>query len=400
MIEERLGQTLKHASRHPFYEKKWGCELCDKIKNLEAGGEFFVEPSSVLGDLPVIQRSDLEKVTPYFQEESPIVSVRHTSGTSGEPFYRYRGVKEVEERGSGGAPDNVELALHIVQTYHGGPSTFSTGTIDFFCNVLDEGSLKNSVRLLSEKFVDLGEKQISLIYAPWLHLMLLTSWMIENGVDPKQFAVRKIVAFGGHYSPFIDLILNDFWNGVVEPRYSLSEVGYASAYIKGKGYKLKSTASCLIQLIRLCGSVYKIAFTELYPSGYNQPVIKYSPGDIIRVDDDVFSVLGREKYSLFCDGKLLIGSNQIKDILDKPYIARANPIYNFHGDIAKYAYPIAAKVDHEDGAGVSITIKEDISSEDKKDVIDGFKKTARGNGFNDLKVEVRVDRSLSSYLPK
>jgi hypothetical protein len=397
---ERLEKTLEHASKHPFYKEIWGDELYRKIKSLARGSNHLSGKASVFNELPVIQRSELEKVVPYFQEESPIVSVRHTSGTSGKPLHRYRGLKELESKYPVLSSEELNLALHVVQTYHGGPSVFPTRTIDFYCNVLDEGSLRNSVRLLSERFDYLGGRQVSLIYSPWLHLTLLTSWMIDNGVDPKAFGVRKILAFGGHYSPFIDSILNDFWGGIVEPRYSLSEVGYAASHIKGKGYKLKSTTNCLVQLIRLSGQCYSITFTELFPSGFNQPVVKYSPGDIVRVDNEIFNILGRDKYSLFCDGKLLIGSNQIRDALDKPFIPRAAPQYSFHGDIAKYAYPIAAKVSHLGGNRISVTLKEKIPLEGEREVIDGMQQAAKENGFNELVVEINVDRDLIGYHPK
>ena len=395
----RLATTLQHAASHPYYESHWGKGLCSIVRDTVAADsiECFAE---VMKKIPLLKREGLENITPFRQDQSPIVSIRHTTGTTTNPLYRYRGTEEAKEINRQKTQTDPKIALHIMQTYHGGTSLLNTGTIDFYCNVLDESSLKNALRLMLERFECLGGKAVEVIYSPWLHMMLLTSWLKDKGVNPCSLEVKKVILFGGHYSPFIDRMLKDYWGEIVEPRYSLSEVAYASAFDSCKGYRLKSTNDCMVQLIPFDGLHYMLAFTELYPVGYNQPVIKYSPEDIVFVEGSHFYVVGRRKNSFYINSKLLLGSNQIRDAIDKSYVPRMRQEYEFHGSNAIYGYPIAVKITQPEATRVHIDFKSDIGLKGKNEIIENLSTVAMKNVAKHIDVTVGTDPYINCYLPK
>lgn len=326
-----LARTLTHARAHTGF---YGNGVAYGTWDADGGPE----PPDIR-DLPVIDRTEVvERFGDFIADDVTLRSVCHTSGTTGTPLDVYKSFEEV-----GFLHDYFVAMLQPVQrvlqsrplslafpnSYHGVPLPLPGLGMGFISGVTDDTLIQDAHRVLAGTYRIKGhDERITLLSGLGHHILFFTSYLLEQGVDPRQFRMNGITVTGGYMAPHWIEFLRESWGCIIHDRFTLTEsVGgasrgwnsqtfYLDPHIIGEALDVDSQAP-------LKSGVGLLCLTNLYPFVQMQPLVRYLTGDLVRRLDDangfIFEFLGKAKncVSMWRNGRRewLLFSSTLNDIL-------------------------------------------------------------------------------------
>jgi phenylacetate-coenzyme A ligase PaaK-like adenylate-forming protein len=284
-----LDRTLAHAREHTRYYRRgafrdWRPRAYDEAPDLDR--------------LPLLRR---ETVVEHFEEfladDVTLRSVCHTSGTTGTPLDLYKSHEEIEFlqayyreliRPAVESMASRPLVLLLPNVNHGVPVPMPSVGMTFVGGVTDDTLIQDARRLLGQTFRRKGyDSRISILTGLPHHVLLLTSYLMEQGVDPRELGLRSITVTGGFLSMNWIGFLEEAWGCIVNDRFTLTEaIGGAS---RVPGTDIFELDPHLVGEVvdpdterRTDHPVGLLVLTNLYPFVQMQPFIRYTVGDLVR----------------------------------------------------------------------------------------------------------------------
>lgn len=294
-----------------------------------------------LSSLPVLTRADVvEAHKQFIANDVRLHSISHTSGSTGMPLDVYRSHEEVEFVFSyfsnmfkdlcSGLRERP-LVLSFPNSYHGVPLPMPGVGMTFVSGVTDDTLINDALRVLQTEYDIPGySKRISILSGLYHHVLLFTSYLLQQGIDPREFQLSGVNVTGGHCCIQELGFLQSAWNTMVYDRFTLTEaVGGASRCFKCNQFHLDQQIFGEVvdfdTLAPVTEGIGLLLLTTLYPFVQMQPMIRYSPGDLVRRAQNecpgavTFEFLGKSKncISLVESGRRewLIFSAPLNDVL-------------------------------------------------------------------------------------
>lgn len=343
MRQVALRATLQHAATHPFYAALWSRDARDRAL---AGASSAAALAELMDELPILSKQQLvnELRVKLLDDEDYVISVSHSTGTTGLETYRYRTRREV---------DCIAKFLNVVKPDHGPkirtrsqrlilappyqgnshearallPSNFH----DIHCAIYDDVLVRQARHILEREFEIPGFSSRVMAVAGYVrHVVVLTQCLIDDNFGRSAHGVKLVSVYGGVLAARERKLLKDFWG--VEPInvYSMSEVAGTHFICPKCGYielgdrVYPQVLDCRAEKSVQCG-VGRLCLTELYPFGMSQPLVKYDTQDLVEFIPDGAACaghkggirpLGRSYCSAIdADGLPIIGSFQLYDAL-------------------------------------------------------------------------------------
>ncbi|HLA10225.1 MAG TPA: hypothetical protein VJ023_06495 [Pyrinomonadaceae bacterium] len=291
---------------------------------------------------PVITRKDvIENLTDMHAEGVTFGAICHTSGCTGSALSVYKSAEELsfiwDYQTQLLAPvlaqlDSRPLVLSMPNLYHGTPvSVPSIGKV-FVAGVTDDLLLSDVVSLLRQRLKIAGHEERFSIITCLVHQMLfLTYYLLEHGIDPREFDIKSINIVGGYLTRRGREYLHNAWGAMIFDRFSLTESAggatrchecdffHLDPHIIGEVLDTDTDEV-------LSEGVGRLVLTQLYPFVQMQPFVRYDTGDLVRLVKNnchpafTFEFAGKEKNCIswrYC-GKTewLILSVALNELLD------------------------------------------------------------------------------------
>lgn len=294
--------TLVKAGRIPFYANHWGGEL---PQNEHADG-FAMLQSLPTVDKVTYRSSGLSVLSPGAIPTSLV----HSTGTTGQPLLRYRGMDEREsyqrlvdgqrKHWRGGKPRIVFncLAGHV----HGGRSGLNLADVELSVTTDYEQGLNRFIDLLTHEDILPGiHNPERVISAAPDNLAILTAALIERFGSTAPARIDRLI----NLTDVLPKNQSDFYRKVWAPtqlinRFSLSEIAGGATEMSDGMMRFDSSIVPEILSINTDESVIsgigELTLTELHPFSQMQPFIRYRTGDLVSVDG--ISAEGRPKLRL------------------------------------------------------------------------------------------------------
>jgi len=308
-----LAETLRRACAHTAF-----------YRDDSRYAAWRPEPGAAapsLGDLPVIDREAVvERHADFVADNLSLRSICHTSGTTGTPLDVYKSFEEVEflsayfnalQRPVQRSLPAKPLSLSFPNFYHGVPVPLPGLGMGFVSGVTDDTLIADARRVLSNRYRFPGhDERISLLNGLTHHVTFFTSYLLEQGIDPRDFGLNAVSITGGYMAPHWMAFLGESWGCRINNRFTLTEaIGGASRepfsqvfrldpHIIGEVLDLDSNAP-------VEDGIGLLALTSLDPFIQMFPLIRYTTGDLVRrlpdPGDVRFEFLGKAKNCLSLD---------------------------------------------------------------------------------------------------
>jgi phenylacetate-coenzyme A ligase PaaK-like adenylate-forming protein len=158
----------------------------------------------------------------------------------------------------------------------------------FVAGVTDDTLIQDARRLLESRFPIRGhDSRISILSGLPHHVLLLTSHLIEQGVDLRALRMGGITITGGYVAMNWLRFLADSWRCIVHDRLTLTEaIGGASRVPGTDVYVLDPHIVGEVVDVDAEhpseGPVGQLVLTNLHPFVQMQPLIRYAVGDLVR----------------------------------------------------------------------------------------------------------------------
>jgi phenylacetate-coenzyme A ligase PaaK-like adenylate-forming protein len=327
-----LRRTLDHAKRNTrFYA---GYPPSGVVRGKHDG-----EPPD-LSSLPVLERHDVMARTPDFLAGDVTVrSVCHTSGTTDVPLDIYKSHQEIAFIQEffvhlfapiRNALPALPLVLNFPNFHHGVPVPMPGIGMTFIGGVTDDTLIHDARRQIDTAYHIAGhDRRISIVSGLHHYLLLFSSYLLEQDVDPAQYRMTAINITGGFVPAHWRRFLEQTWQCRVNERFTLTEViGGASRLHDTDVFALDpqiigEALDCDTGL-PLASGVGMLALTNLYPFVQMQPLLRYKTGDLVRRVAAAgggfhFQFLGKAKNCIYRDRdgrrEWLLFSTRLVDIL-------------------------------------------------------------------------------------
>jgi len=348
----------------PFYQQR--LPLAAKFDGLQS-----------LHALPLLRREDiLNNHSEFLCDAGPPASVQYTTGTTGTFLPLYRNQAELAfieqfytanlQSRNIAADTKRPLHLSLSSAYHGAPTPIPSASYVLSAGVYDRTQANQAVNLLKNTFSFEGvEKRVSGIVGGDLAIKALTAFLMDEGIDPSEFAVRNLVFTGGYTSTKTKNNLAKIWKATVVDRYSLSEV-FGGATQPTPGAPFSFDIEVIPEVIDpfslkpVSSGVGVLVLTSLYPFSQMMPVIRYYTGDLVekvpgKEDGEEFVVhlLGRERRSIIESHshgtKPLVLAGNLHETLEALPDVAASPRYRgLASDLAmEFAGKLHYKIENE-----------------------------------------------------
>lgn len=390
LLKLALPLTIQHAFSHPFYRNYWQ-DAGFVLNGLPSDPD---ELTSLHDELPTITKEQLRQyIPPILDAADEVARLVHTSGTTGEPAYRYRSKRELELLSELQSPTTSvrRVGLRLYAPFHGTGGEEREGDAYIFSgSVLDDYLLKRSIDKLVRTFdIPNFPRRLTFLHGAERYLRVFTQAIIDGGLERDAFEIQSIVSYAGFMATESHAYLSEFWRVPIWNRYSSSDV-WGGAAVCGKCGHLKFDPSVLVTLdgpnlaLRSGGDtvVGLLCFTELFPHGYAQPLVKYKNGDIGEVLTEETACcaahvggvrhLGRVQDSIFLpNGSLLLGSGSFKEAMYCPQVRKSFEFSQLTTvlDRRKLGYPLASARLENDGTTISVRCNPGMSSGDAMECI-------------------------------
>lgn len=281
-----LPETLIRASTIEFYATRWG--PLDEA-------EVRADPWKVLNLLPSTDKCTYRTGGQTVLLPGAVAhSVVHSTGTTGNPLFRYRGHEEVAahqrlvdaRRRSGRAVLFNCLAGFV----HGGRSNFRAADVEMQLNTASGTALQRAIDVLVRQDLLPGQGPLHRVLTGTPHdLALLTGAMLDRFGSTTQAQLDVLVNLTDVLPQPTHDFLNRAWpRSRVVNRFSISEiVGGATQLADGS---LRFDPTMVVETLALDSDdqvedgVAELTLTELYPFSQIQPFIRYRTGDLVRVE--------------------------------------------------------------------------------------------------------------------
>jgi phenylacetate-coenzyme A ligase PaaK-like adenylate-forming protein len=307
-----LKRTIAHARRYTrFYEQ-----------SPEYARENSVPDGDPpdLGCWPVINRQHVaEHLQAFIATDVRLRSIAHTTGTTGETISVYKSHEEVSfltryylrmHQPQVEALASLPLSLSFPNFHHGAQIPLPAVGIPFFSGLTDDGLLRETVRMLETTYSIPGhDARISLLSGPEHELQFFTSYLLEQGRDPRSFGIAAINTTGSHLTAHRRKFLRDSWGAVVNDHFTMTEmIGGAMRCHRCDRFHLDPIVIGEVVDVdtgrAVNGGVGALVLTSLYPFVQMQPLIRYETGDLVRrVESDcvgtmTFEFLGKRRNAV------------------------------------------------------------------------------------------------------
>jgi phenylacetate-coenzyme A ligase PaaK-like adenylate-forming protein len=284
-----LARTLAHARRNvPHYD---GAEY-DGWEPSEPGG------APCLDGLPILDREAVAaRPEEFLASDVTVRSICHTSGTTGAPLDLYKSHEEIEfiqdYYRQLFAPLVASLAsrplvLTLPNVNHGVPVPMPGIGMTFVAGVTDDTLIRDARRVLERSFPIAGhDSRISILSGLPHHVLLLTSYLIEQGLDPRELGLHGLTVTGGYLAMNWIRFLAESWGCLVHDRFTLTEaIGGASRVPGTDVYELDPhIVGEVVDPDSGCSTDHEVGvlvLTNLHPFVQMQPLVRYNVGDLVR----------------------------------------------------------------------------------------------------------------------
>jgi phenylacetate-coenzyme A ligase PaaK-like adenylate-forming protein len=276
-------RTTQHYAAEPSYAR-WRRARDDAAPDLR--------------DLPIIERADVATRThDFIASDVTARSICHTSGTTGTPLDIYKSHEEVAFLQAffshlfapiRRALPSLPLVLTFPNFHHGVAVPMPGIGMTFVGGVTDDTLISDARRQIDASYRIKGhDERISIISGLNHYLLLFTSYLLEQGVDPAGYRMAAINVTGGLLPSHWRSFLENAWQCRVNERFTLTEVIGGASRISGT-----DTFALDPQLIgetldcdsgeTLAEGVGMLALSNLYPFVQMQPLVRYKTGDLVR----------------------------------------------------------------------------------------------------------------------
>lgn len=291
-----------------------------------------------LSSWPILDRSIIKEDLDGFLDSSldPGI-VSHTSGSTGEAFDIYRSRNEMdfldayfshglEELSTAGMPRPI--ALNFSNLFHGSLLPLPSYAFVLTAAVTDDTLLRDALRVLDKEYNVVGcENRVTSINGLAFHVLFFTSYLIEQGLDPKHFNIRSLGITGRYTSKHWRAFLRNAWGADVHDRISMTEViGGATRLGDSNLFLVDPHVFPEVDSTTRPNSngsvIGSLIYTNLYPFVQQQPLVRYRSGDLVRClkrTPFMFEYLGRESncvsYRHGAEQRWLLFSAPLNEIL-------------------------------------------------------------------------------------
>jgi hypothetical protein len=298
-----IPSTVHNARKLRFYEELWQHAEPERVRTVDD-----------LSLLPVMDRVDYtERFHLFWTEEMlgrPFL-VTHTSGTTGDPLYRYRSEEELDyirrffaaihrSRGLSSRDRAVSVDTTNADAPHGGAIRIPHPGPLLHVPMDVPADIENVVEVLATPHRVEGELRfVEELNMGMRQFVILTSFLAERGVDPKHaLHVRRVRTSGGYLNAGAVRRISAFWDLFVGDQFSLSEIfgGAWKCSTCGWYHPDPFIAAEVVDHRtgdRISQGVGVLVLTELYPFVQTHPFIRYWTGDVVET-----VATGCEKSSL------------------------------------------------------------------------------------------------------
>lgn len=327
-----LRRTLEHARQNTMF-----------YREVAAYARWSEVPPGCPPDLtcwPILSRHEVaENAEKLIAQDVRLRSICHTSGTTGKPLEVYKSFEEVDFIAryfqsvySAILPEGLPrpLSLSFPNFNHGVPVPFPSPGMGFAGGVTDDTLIMDALRIIQRKYSIAGfEDRISVLSGLGHHVLLFTSFLAEQGIDPKSLGLVAVNITGGYQAKRWREFLWDAWGPVVNDRFTLTEAMAGASRI-GDSSRFVFDPHIIAEVLdpdslEPTQGVGLLVLTNLAPFVLMHPLIRYNTGDLVLpVEDDRFSTLtfeflGRQKncvgYKANGRCEWLIFSTALHDLL-------------------------------------------------------------------------------------
>jgi phenylacetate-coenzyme A ligase PaaK-like adenylate-forming protein len=301
-------RTVHHANAvSPYYRDR-------SDYGIEIPASQDREPD--LTALPILTRSILhDHAGELLAEGLRLRSIVHSSGTTGQPVEIYKSFEEVEFVGHffrklfapAFALPLRPISLGFPTPHHGAPIPMPSPALTLASGVTDDTLIQDAARVLRAQYAIAGhETRVSTISGMGFQILFFTSYLLEQGIDPRGFELRAVNVAGGFVPAHWRRFLEDAWGSVVNDRYSLTETVGGATRCKCC-HLFKPDPQILVEVLDvdsdapIAEGVGKLVVTNLYPFAQMMPLIRYDTGDLVRLarcprdGTKAFEFLGRRR---------------------------------------------------------------------------------------------------------
>jgi hypothetical protein len=247
---------------------------------------------------PILERRQvIERFDDFIASDVTFASVSHTSGATGPSLSIYKSVEELRflwayhERLMEPAVRQIQplpLILSLPNLYHGVAVRLPSLGRVFVGGVTDDLLASDAIKVLEKSYRLPGhDRRISMISGLSYQLKFFTSFLIEQGYEPKDFGVRSLTIIGNYTSRLSHRFLADSWQALVLERFTLTE---------SAGGALRClSCGCFHLDPHVVGEVVDVdtgevveegvgalLLTQLHPFVQMQPLLRYRTGDLVR----------------------------------------------------------------------------------------------------------------------
>lgn len=297
-----------------------------------------------LAHLPILTKQTIvENIREILCNPQPDDILVFTSGTtSGKPFLTRRSRSEIAEiqkcrellpKHNKENNHFIPLVLEITGNMHGTPAPSMSREV-IQVPALSEGHVLTIHDLLASTFDFPGiESKISVLRIPYRPLQTLSLYFLQEGINCKDFGLKRISTTSFHISKRWRDFLTEQWQASLMDSYSLSEFpGNAAVQCEVCGYWHFVLPILIPEVVDpftkqpIESGIGTLLLTGLYPFAQRQVLIRYWTGDLVErgpkcINDDFgFRMKGRLSQSILIhekdQSKPLLLSFDLHDIID------------------------------------------------------------------------------------
>lgn len=334
-----VAQSLEFAERTvPFYRRR-----ADK-SGIKASS--FLSLRDLTNYASVSRFDILANPDSFISQEVSADMVRSTSGTTtGQPMMIYGNRSEAAAQRAlvdlhSNSHATGELILRITPPVRrlSSPATVAENTVELHLAYIPE-PMPNSwldhtdflAQILDKKYSLHGRLvTISIIHiTPPYFFPMMTRTLKQKGYSPSDFGVSRILLSGGDVTPQMREIARTDWRAACTSSFSCSEINGAAidASDTPSVYRPFPTLYCEVADPETGrplsdGRAGLLRMTSFFPFQQVMPLIRYAPGDIVRVVDDGkaavpgFQPVGRLDHCIKLGESNYIGPSDILSILE------------------------------------------------------------------------------------
>lgn len=307
-----LKRTVEHARRNTrFYAQAPEYERWNTVPD--------GDPPD-LSCWPVINRQHVaDRLQDFIAGDVRLRSVAHTTGTTGATINVYKSHEEVAFltryylqmfQPQVETLASLPLSLSFPNFHHGAQIPLPAVGIPFFSGLTDDGLLRETVRMLETTYSIPGhDARISLLSGPEHELQFFTSYLLEQGRDPRAFGIAAINTTGSHLSAHRRKFLRDAWGAAVNDYFTLTEIIGGAMRCHGcEHFHLDPlVVGEVVDVdtgLPVGQGVGALVLTSLHPFVQMQPLVRYETGDLVRRSESecvgtmTFEFLGKRRNAV------------------------------------------------------------------------------------------------------